>query len=61
MDIPKTFPCFPGTSLLEMTRVPLETSRGPISILKGTPYIGAGCITEYYQTNNFMLVPSDDG
>jgi len=38
IDIPKTFPAFPGTSLLETTTLLLDTSRGPISILRGIPY-----------------------
>lgn len=38
IEIPNTFPGFPGISLLDMTTLPLETSRGPISILRGTPY-----------------------
>ena len=37
IDIPNTFPAFPGMSLLETTTELLETSRGPISILIGTP------------------------
>lgn len=37
IDIPNTFPAFPGMSLLETTTQLLDTSRGPISILIGTP------------------------
>lgn len=36
IEIPKSFPSFPGMSLRDTTTLPLATSRGPTSIRTGT-------------------------
>lgn len=50
IDTPNSFPCFPGTSRLETTTLLFVTSRGPISILTGTP-----CQKQYKEMRGISL------